>query len=63
MSRFPQTECFRHTRQRPDRAGISDEWIEHVITHAEHEEVQVDGGIRRWGRIFDYENQALRVIF
>jgi hypothetical protein len=62
MLRFPQTEYFLHTRQRPDRSGIADEWIEHVITHPEHEEVQEDGRIRRWARISDFENRALRVI-
>jgi hypothetical protein len=62
MSRFPETEYFRHTRQRPDRAGIADEWIERVITRPEHEEVQGDGRIRRWARISDFENRALRVI-
>lgn len=62
MSRFPQTEYFRHTRQRPDRAGIADKWIEHVINNPEYEEVQGDGRIRRWARISDFDNRALRVI-
>jgi len=62
MSRFPQTEYFRHTRQRPDRAGIADEWIERVITRPENEEIQGDGRIRRWARISEFENRALRVI-
>lgn len=62
MPRFPQTEYFRHTRQRADRACIRDEWIEHVIQHPEHEEIQSDGRIRRWARISDFENRALRVI-
>lgn len=62
MPRFPQTEYFRHTRRRPDRAGITDEWVEHVINHPECEERQADGRIRRWARIPDFENRALRVI-
>lgn len=62
MSRFPQTEYFRCTRQRPDRAAIADGWIEQVITHPEYAEVQRDGRIRRWARISDFENRALRVI-
>jgi len=62
MPRFPQSDYFKHTRQRPDRAGIRDEWIEHVIAHPESEEIQSDGRIRRWARISDFENRALRVI-
>jgi hypothetical protein len=62
MPRFPQTDYFHHTRQRPDRAGIRDEWIEHVIAHPEYEEVQSDGRIRRWAAISDFENRVLRVI-
>ena len=62
MPRFLQTDYFRHTRQRPDRIRIRDEWIEQVIEHPEHEEIQSDGRIRRWARISDFENRALRVI-
>ncbi len=62
MPSFSQTEYFQHTRQRADRSGIKDQWIEHVIEHAEHEEIQSDGRIRRWARISDFENRALRVI-
>ena len=62
MPGFPQTEYFRHTRLRPDRSGIRDEWIEHVIAQPEHEEIQSDGRIRRWARISCFENRALRVI-
>ncbi|MGF1679100.1 MAG: hypothetical protein ACFCUX_07900 [Candidatus Methylacidiphilales bacterium] len=62
MPRYLQTEYFQHTRQRPDRVGIKDEWIEHVIAHPEDEEIQSDGRIRRWARISDFENRALRVI-
>jgi hypothetical protein len=62
MPRFLQTEYFQHTRQRPDRAAIRDEWIEQVIASPDHEETQSDGRIRRWARISDFENRALRVI-
>lgn len=62
MPRFPQTEYFRHTRQRSDRSRIRDEWIEQVIFHPETEEIQSDGRVRRWARISDFENRALRVI-
>jgi len=48
MPRFPQTEYFRHTRRRPDRSGIKEEWIEHVIDHPEQEVIPWDGRIRRW---------------
>lgn len=63
MPLFPRSDYFKHTRQRPDRAGIRDEWIEHVIAHPESEEIQSDGRIRRWARISDFENRALRVSF
>lgn len=59
---FPQTQYFQHTRRRPDRAKIQDKWIEYVIAHPEHEEIQSDGRFRRWARISEFENRALRVI-
>lgn len=62
MAAFASTQYFQHTRTRPDRSGIKDEWIEHVLLHPEAEEVQTDGRIRRWARIADFENRALRVI-
>ena len=62
MARYPQTQYFQHTRQRADRICIKDEWIEHVIRHPECEEIQPDGRIRRWARIADFQDRALRVI-
>lgn len=62
MGAFSQTEYFRHTRARPDRSLILDEWIERVIYAPEVEMVQSDGRIRRWARIKEFENRALRVI-
>jgi hypothetical protein len=59
---FPYTEYFRHTRSRPDRAGILDEWIIRAIHHPERECVQNDGRVRKWVRIPEFENRALRVI-
>lgn len=56
------TSYFSHTRSRPDRAAIRDEWIEHVVRHPLREERQKDGRIRRWARIPDMGNRALRVI-
>lgn len=62
MAVFPQTQYFRHTRLRPDRRGILDEWILKVISHPETEVIQSDGRIRRWARISAFESRALRVI-
>ena len=56
------TQYFLHTRRRPDRAIIRDEWIERVIQHPLHEERQADGRIRRWARIPEMDNRDLRVI-
>jgi len=56
------TQYFRYTRERPDRAMIKNEWIEHVIQNPLKEEVQSDGRIRRWARIAEMDNRALRVI-
>ncbi|MFN8405592.1 MAG: hypothetical protein U0V48_18880 [Anaerolineales bacterium] len=56
------TQYFQYTRQRPDRAVIQDKWIERVIRNPLREEVQADGRIRRWARIVEMENRALRVI-
>ena len=55
------TQYFEHVRNRPDRAIIRDEWIEHVIAHPEKSETQVDGRIRRWARIAG-AGKVLRVI-
>ena len=62
MEPFPSTQYFHHTRVRPDRVGIKDEWILQTIRNPETEEIQSDGRIRRWARIPDFENRALRVI-
>ena len=56
------TQYFRYTRERPDRAMIKDEWIEQVIRFPLKEELQSDGRIRKWARITDMDNRALRVI-
>lgn len=45
------TQYFLHTRNRPDRACIKDEWIEMTIKHPVHTEVQADGRIRHWAKI------------
>lgn len=56
------TQYFRYTRLRPDRASIKDEWIEFVIKNPLKEIHQNDGRIRKWARIAEMENRALRVI-
>ncbi len=56
------TQYFQYIRQRPDRAMILDEWIDRVVENPLREEIQSDGRIRRWARIAEMENRALRVI-
>ena len=56
------TSYFLHTRSRPDRAIIRDEWIQRVVRHLVREERQGDGRIRRWARIPEMGDRALRVI-
>lgn len=56
------TQYFRYARERPDRAMIKDEWVERVIQNPLKEEVQLDGRIRKWARIAEMANRALRVI-
>ena len=56
------TQYMAYTRQRPDRAIIRDEWIERVIRSPLREARQGDGRIRRWARIPEMDNRALRVI-
>jgi hypothetical protein len=41
---------------------IRDEWIDRVISKPILEVVQQDGRIRRWGRIREFGDQALRVV-
>ena len=55
------TQYFEDVRKRPDRATIRDEWISHVVDHAERTEVQSDGRIRKWARIAE-TGKFLRVI-
>lgn len=55
------TQYFRHTRQRPDRAGIKLEWIESVNRQPLAVQVQRDGRVRKWGYIAE-AGKHLRVI-
>ena len=49
-------------RQRADRAGIHEEWIQRVIDAPVKELLQEDGRIRRWAPIVEMQNRYLRVI-
>ena len=60
--KYPVTEYFTFMRLRPDRTPIQDSWIEYVIEHPLFEEVQMDGRIRRWGKIEEADGRYLRVI-
>lgn len=59
---FPTTEYFRSIKERQDRAFIEDDWVQYVIDHPIHEEVQLDGRIRRWARIEEANDRYLRVV-
>jgi hypothetical protein len=56
------TQYFMAMRTRPDRAMIKLDWIQQVIDHPEKEIIQADGRIRRWARIREMDDRALRVI-
>jgi hypothetical protein len=56
------TRYFKAIRARPDRAVITDEWIECVIRSPEREHIQADGRIRRWAGIDEMEGKYLRVV-
>ena len=56
------TSYFLHTRTRPDRAIIRDEWIRRVMDQPEKSEIQTDGRIRLWRRIPEMDNRVLRII-
>jgi hypothetical protein len=56
------TQYFLHTRLRPDRATIRDEWILRVVHNPDREQIQSDGRIRRWGKIAENGSRILCVI-
>lgn len=56
------TQYFLYMRQRSDQAISRDEWIERAIYSPLHEKRQADGRIRRWVRIPEMGDKALRVI-
>jgi hypothetical protein len=56
------TQYFLATRERSDRQGIQDEWIEVTIREPDSVQVQTDGRIRKWKRIELAGNRFLRVV-
>ena len=56
------TRYFETLRSRPDRAIMTDLWIQFVIDHPVKEVIQEDGRIRRWAPIDEAEGRYLRVI-
>ena len=61
VRRLKHTQYFLHTRLRPDRAAIRDEWILRAVNEPIHAAVQSDGRIRRWAWIAE-RRRYLRVI-
>jgi hypothetical protein len=55
------TQYFLHTRKRPDRSGIKDEWINFTIKYPVQTKVQSDGRIKKWAKIEEI-GKYLRVI-
>jgi hypothetical protein len=56
------TAYFSLMRQRPDRAGIREDWIAQTVHSPEAEMIQADGRIRRWAKIPQAEGRYLRVV-
>jgi len=50
------------TRQRPDRAGIPDAWIERAVRYPVHRAIQADGHIRRRVRVDEADERWSRVV-
>ena len=61
-SRMKFTQYFEYIRERSDQRGIELEWIERLVTNPEHESLQSDGRIRRWGRVPEAAGKHLRVV-
>ena len=55
------TRYFEHTRKRPDRRDIRDEWILSAVRDPLEEVLQADGRIRRWVWV-EEKRSFLRVI-
>lgn len=59
---FKTTLYFDALRERPDRAGIRDEWIVRAIRQPIAEQTQADGRLRRWVSVPEAEGRYLRVV-
>ncbi len=55
------TQYFLYTRNRPDRLGIREEWIQNAIDNPSRTEVQKDGRIRKWIYVKEVD-KYLRII-
>jgi len=55
------TEYFLYTRNRPDRSGIKEEWIQNAMDNPLRTEIQKDGRIRKWVYVKDVD-RYLRII-
>ena len=55
------TQYFETTRQRPDRIGIKNEWIQFVVQNPVKTIIQSDGRIKKWAKITE-SGKYLRVI-
>ncbi len=55
------TRYFDHTRSRPDRQEIRNEWILKALSDPLEVRVQTDGRIRKWTWVGE-KNSFLRVI-
>ena len=55
------TKYFDYVRKRPDRAMITDDWIEEVIDNPIETGVQADGRLKKWAFVKD-AGKYLRVI-
>ena len=49
-------------RTRPDRAEITDAWVQRAVQAPIRELIQTDGRIRRWAKIPEMGNRYLRVV-
>ena len=56
------TGYFDAIRRRSDRIAIEERWIEQVMSRPEREQLQLDGRIRRWGRIAEAKDRWLRIV-
>lgn len=60
--RVKTSQYFVFMKERPDRAWIKEEWIEHVILNPTKKEIQADGRVRLWSKIKEAGGKYLRVV-